>query len=263
MNSGVFSALLSFMFSLASGIQPQVPMSLIVPTLVAEHHCVCILLKSLEQCTVLPIEIIIVASSAEKNKTIGKLKKCITNFHVLNITLVLFKEKLHQADARNVGVNLSKQLWISFFDGDDYLHPQRFEILQYMMEKNPHVHLFLHDYREFFQHDPFRIQNINVTDINIVLDPFTITKKYLERGNEKKFIHELFNNVNFANGWGTMTRMVFLKVNQWTEKFNLQDEDSRHNRDIVLKGFNVMVFDAVLGYYRKIEGSCKFIPVFE
>jgi hypothetical protein len=121
-----------------------------------------------------------VASSNIRNETeVNFLKSVIKNALVPELKLIILKGGLHhQSKSRNIGANISSQPFLSVFDGDDYLHPQRFEILSKMILKNPAVHLFLHSYQTFTNELPI-IRNIN--SVNTTFCPYEITQIYITK----------------------------------------------------------------------------------
>ena len=231
-----------------------VPISLVVPTTLSEVNCLRMLINSLEKCTIFPSETIIIMSDS-KNPRYMKSVPEVTNFtnnaQIPCLKLVLLKELRHQSFSRNYGANLSSQPYVSFFDGDDYIHPQRFEILYKVLFDHPEVHLLLHYHIPFNNNGIPAITNISV--INITLSPFEIHKRYFSKtfgvSEGDNWLHSVFPHLHSVvhNGWSTMEKKVWQAVPQQPK---LWAEDSEHNKDIILRGFNSMVIDSVLGYYR-------------
>ena len=177
------------------------------------------------------------------------VKIFIQNIIVPNIRLVSFPMIQGQAISRNVGANLSTQPYISFFDGDDYIHPQRFEILHHIFLDRPEVHLVLHTFTPFVNNIPL-IENI--TAVNFALFPYDVHMKYRQMALDGKYIWQVFTEIgsNLHNGWSTMEKKVWRAVPQLDV---FRAEDSVHVRDIVVKGFNVIVVGTVLGFYRRTK----------
>jgi hypothetical protein len=128
-----------------------VPISLVVPTIVMEVNCLELFFKSLELSTLFSRESILVASGTLENLSqIKKLKELIQNALIPNLKLILKHDGLLlQSTSRNIGASMSSQPFISFCDGDDYMHPQRFEILNKITVEHPEIHVILHMWEKF------------------------------------------------------------------------------------------------------------------
>mmetsp|Transcript_29835 Transcript_29835/g.28531 ORF Transcript_29835/g.28531 Transcript_29835/m.28531 type:complete len:281 (+) Transcript_29835:3-845(+) len=234
-----------------------VPISLVVPTILMEIKCLGQFLRSLELSTFFPTESIIVASGDRRNESeVYFLKSMIKNALVPDLKLILLNGRYIQASSRNIGANVSSQPFISFFDGDDYLHPQRFEILSKLILKNPAVHLFLHMFENFTTELPI-IRNID--SVNILLSPFEITQTYktklieANKGNPNglRYFQWLYpDHASIHNAHNTMERKVWLAIPQNTALNFYRSEDSHQNSEIVKAGFNVIVIDTTLSFYR-------------
>ena len=71
------------------------------------------------------------------------LKKEFQNFNKVIIHRI--NKNSGVSVARNIGLNLSNSNYVSFFDPDDYFHPQKAEIISYFLNTiNPPV--LFHDY---------------------------------------------------------------------------------------------------------------------
>jgi hypothetical protein len=149
---------------------------------------------------------------------------------------------------------MSSQPFISFCDGDDYMHPQRFEILNKTIVEHPEIHVILHMWKRFTTKLPV-IRNI--TSVNISLSPNEITQVYkskvivAQRKNPYKvrYLIWLFPELdNIANGVNTMARKVWESVPQISAE---GAEDSIQNMEIIKKGFNVVVIEPALIFYRQ------------
>jgi hypothetical protein len=184
-------------------------------------------------------------------------KSIIKNALVPDLKLILLNGgRQLAAKSRNIGANMSIYPFISFFDGDDYLHPQRFEILSRMITKNPAVHLFLHMFQSFSTELPI-IRNID--SVNITLSPYEITNTYKtkvtpvnkDNPNGLRYFQWLYPDiVSLHNAHNTMERKVWLAVPQNAAPDFHRQEDSLQNSEIVKTGFNVIVIDTILSYYR-------------
>jgi glycosyltransferase involved in cell wall biosynthesis len=233
-----------------------VPLSLVVPTIFSEVNCFKQMLTSLELSTLFPRESVIVASGAgdlNNKDALLILKSLIQNAMVPNLKLVLLQDLHLQSASRNIGANMTSQPFIAFFDADDYLHPQRFEILNNVLVEHPEVHLLLHMWQRFTTVIP---EIRNITTVNITLYPYDVFQAYKTKEVVKqrhnpyrvRYLIWLFPElVNIANGHNTMARKVWESIPQITAP---GAEDSIQNMEIIKKGFNTMVIEPVLLFYR-------------
>ena len=247
-----------------------VPISLVVPTVYAEVKCLSVLLRSLVESTSFPSETIIVASgdSARFVHEIDTLKATLANMSssLPNVKLVLLKGLHQQAQGRNIGANLSTNDIVSFFDGDDFLHPQRFDILHRIYVENPEVDVVLHTWDTFVYEET--IHPGQVFNTTIILRPKDVQKRYEALGwkigksvthwevdYKRMYLIWVFPEFpTIANGWSTMKRKVISAVPAEPVR---GAEDSVHNGEIIIRGYNVMAINSQLGYYRKRVGRRK------
>jgi glycosyltransferase involved in cell wall biosynthesis len=239
-----------------------VPISLVVPTILPEVKCLELFIKSLELSSFFPKESIIVASGDQKdNAEVIKLRKLIQYALVPNLMLILLLNGTElQSTSRNIGANISSQPFISFFDGDDIIHPQRFEILNMVLSQHPEVHVILHMWKQFTTELPIIS---NISSVNVTLHPYEITHSYKNKimiahkknPNKVRYLIWLFPQYeNIANGPSTMDRKVWSAIPQISSR---GAEDSIHNCEIIKKGFNVMVINSVLLFYRQRVNNLK------
>ncbi len=86
-------------------------------------------IKSLLEQTYQDIEILLV----DDGSTDASGKLCDVYAEKDNRIQVIHKENGGLSDARNVGLQMSKGEYVAFVDGDDYLHPQMYEVLMQQM----------------------------------------------------------------------------------------------------------------------------------
>ena len=258
-----------------------VPISLVVPSIFQEVKCVDILMRSLVQVTRLPSETIVVASGDRNLFTneISRLKAMLSNYSSMipNVKLVLLSGQQHQGVARNFGANLSTNSIISFFDGDDYMHPQRFEILYKYLLLYPSVDVILHNYQSFVYEET--IKTSHISNVTVMLTPEEIWKRYqalgwnhssdpttkikmdsrgigvggLRQDYQRLYLIWVFPEYSsLQNGWSTMKRSVIDAVPFIPFR---GAEDSLHNAIVIIRGYNVLAIDSRLGYYRNRVGN--------
>ena len=150
---------------------------------------------------------------------------------------------------------------VSFFDGDDYVHPQRFDILNRTMAEYPEVDLLLHNFEKFTYEETIICQM--KTNITILLRPDQIQRRYESRGwhvgelvtDWKKHWRRMYmiwvfpEYPSIANGWSTMNKRSVLDSIPYIPLNGA--EDSFHNAQVIIRGMKVMVINADLGFYRQ------------
>lgn len=273
----LLSAILVIAIGKSELIFPPKPMdvsfSLVIPTIYDEVKCLRPLLVSLTKCTVFPNETIIVVSGLLSNESDWRRHGLLhmvkeANTIVKTIKLVEWPGIHFQRDSRNYGANMTQYSHISFIDGDDVLHPQRFEMLGQAFRQNPHTHVFLHT----SVHTPFtsiidqrrypvlpHYSNFSilytVDEIKrgfdqaaggnrnywtwccdyVLISGSKAQKKY--KTQRKKFVH---------NSGATMARIVWETLPQ---AGGYRTEDAEHISRIVSFGFNVAVLNEDLALY--------------
>ena len=236
--------------------------SLIVPGLLTEAPCLQLFLWSLSKSIIRPGEAILVISGYNSTNPISRqIARDIENYAnelLLSYVQFFFREGLHwQNSNRNFGASRSSGPIISFFDGDDILHPNRFLVLQKYIEENNQLELLLH----FFEPFKYLSQvNYDFTDnvLSTVRPLFTFEEArqawpvYLKKQNAS-FTYccsafPEYANSNVQNAWGTMRRYVWERIPQRSMH---RIEDSYQVTEAILAGYNFTVIDAVLGFYRR------------
>ena len=241
-----------------------VPMTLVIPTVFAEVNCMGIMLRSLSQSTALPAETIVVASGNHTRfaKEKQMVRALLSNYSSVlpSLKLVYLSDIQQQGLARNIGANLSSNSIVTFFDGDDYMHPQRIEIVHQMLQRYPDVDVLLHNWVTFVYEES--IKPPPITNMSVMLRPDEIWKRYQalgwNRGDVTKDLRKDYRRLyliwvfpeysSLANGWSTMKRSVINTIPYTGTK---GAEDSLHNANIILGGYNVMAIEARLGFYRQ------------
>jgi glycosyltransferase involved in cell wall biosynthesis len=99
-------------------------------------------LDSIEQQTMLPKEVIVSCSSSTDTDIQFSTEY---SFSVQIITTI---ERKNAAENRNIAANIAQKdsKFISFFDADDVMHPQRLEAISTAIQQFPNTNIILHNY---------------------------------------------------------------------------------------------------------------------
>lgn len=199
-------------------------------------------------------EVIIVISSVT-NKTM--LKDILYSTKIRNRIVLGLRESHHNAASnRNYGYELSTCEIISFFDVDDVMSENRLSIVYNILKMDKTVEFILHKYSSNCKEIQKRSNNIDVMKYkyNFTYDYiYRIYKKYYfsEDSHERwccKYIDEI-KKEPIHNGWPTMRSYIFDRM-----KYNISysfGQDSDFNSNVILMGFNVVILNVSLGYYKK------------
>ena len=214
---------------------------------IEQHLPICI--ESIFNQTYKDLEIILVDDGSTDNS--GKLCDKYTKEDTRCI--VIHQSNKGVSEARNTGLNHATGEYISFIDGDDYLHPQMFEILYEALQKG--------DY-----------------------DFSMVTFKQVEKYKKEDFIASINNNNTFiVNGLNLMRRLYNINdpILKWSEinfqvvwnklyKKNLISnfkfkqtgtEDTEFNNQIYLKTNSAILVNDPLYYWVQRSSSITHQPV--
>lgn len=125
-----------------------------------------------------------------------------------------YLEKGWAGHARNVGMCLSKGLWIIFCDADDYFTPFAFDVFNSYKDSEYDMVYFKHNAAYTDSGKPctrFPVRNVSID-------------KYLKNRNKKSLNDILYKDVV---PWAKMYRCSFLRVN------NFKYEEIRSNEDVM------------------------------
>ena len=119
------------------------------------------LLDSLENQTVLPDKVVVSSSSTDSERVIE-----LHNKYSFPIAVITCVDKKNAAENRNIAAaHLLDMDYITFFDADDIMHPQRIELLHKVINENQSsviLHNFYYDTELSKPEDLPRIENIEV-----------------------------------------------------------------------------------------------------
>lgn len=104
---------------------------------------------SIEAQTVKPAEVIVSCSSSRDEDIPVEFS---TTRYTFPYKIVLTQERKNAAQNRNIAASLATTPYVSFFDADDILHPQRIEFITEALKQYPNTDIILHGYRTV--HEP-------------------------------------------------------------------------------------------------------------
>jgi len=110
----------------------MIPISVVIPCFPRDTNKLKICLDSIENQTIIPKEVIIGHSEISNEECDILKKKFIYSFTVIFSSTL---KKCFAAENRNRASTLSTCKYISFFDSDDEMHPQRLDILWQIINK--------------------------------------------------------------------------------------------------------------------------------
>lgn len=96
------------------------------------------------------LECIIVTDKSKLSKVLEILKKI--GFGRVESTLIVTDKPLLPAEAKNLGISISKGRYITFIDDDDICYKEKFFVLSEYLEKNPEV------FGVFGQYDTYSVE---------------------------------------------------------------------------------------------------------
>lgn len=132
--------------SAAREVVPVIDVSLAIPTIPEDFHLGWLqqTMKDIKGQTLKPGEVIIAlsnASEAESDKITEYVKDTL---RPIKTTVTSTKSLSPPGKSRNRALQLARGEIVSFFDGDDRMHPNRLEIIARAFEVDASVHLVLH-----------------------------------------------------------------------------------------------------------------------
>lgn len=135
-----------------------------------------------------------------------------------NIKIIVQKDRTTAAMNRNFASSLVKEGVISFADADDIIHPQKFELIEYVFNIKPNTKMLLHNListnkkRDYSlkQFEPINIDKIFLYDDLESGKKIGVVSKKFEEREKKKFGHnyscptatihkDVINKIKFKN----------------------------------------------------------------
>lgn len=152
--------------------------SLIIP--VSDKHIFFLLdlLSDIHSFEYKPYEIILSISNG-KNISKNILDDIRKYSEVLNLSIILNDENNSSGVNRNIGVNYSSGDILCFFDADDKMHPQYFQIINECFENNDIVHLN-HCCTTYISTIETKINNYNKIESNSIYNVYFPKNEFYE-----------------------------------------------------------------------------------
>lgn len=143
------------------------------------------------------------------------------------------------SEARNTGLNHVKGEYISFIDGDDYIHPQMFEILYEALHKG-NYDFSMTLYKEV--HNKQQTQLISTYSSNEIFQDQLIYGLY----NKSSKTNNIYREMNFHVVWNKLYRKRLINNTYFMQT---SAEDTVFNTSIFLKCKRVIVINKALYYW--------------
>lgn len=130
-----------------------------------------------------------------------------------NVKVIVQKNRTNSAMNKNFASELVEEGIISFIDADDIIHPQRFELIEYVFNIKPNTRMLLHNLISTNKSRDYSLKQFEPIDINKIFlyndlesqKLGVVSKKYEER--EKK----IFGH-NYCCGPVTIHKDVIKKI---------------------------------------------------
>ena len=193
------------------------------------------LIKTIEQFTLLPNEVII--SVSEYNNTFP-----IINSSILNIKLLPINIKQNAAQNRNRAIQVALCDYICIVDGDDIVHLKKLEICSNIIKNNPEINLLVHNYDNFKQQQSWNYSK-NIDDSNIKLYECFINPGCSNLMTKPKEITLHHAHVFFK-------KSIFKDIKYREDKISERKEDGLFCQDVLRRFGNVYTIDLPLVGYR-------------
>ena len=193
------------------------------------------LIKTIEQFTLIPDEVII--SVSEYNNTFP-----IINSSILNIKLLPINIKQNAAQNRNRAIQVTLCDYICIVDGDDIVHLKKLEICSNIIKNNPEINLLVHNYDNFKQQQSWNYSK-NIDDSNIKLYECFIDPKCTNIMTKPQVIWIHHAHVFFK-------KSIFNDIKYREDKISERKEDGLFCQDVLRRFGNVFTIDLPLVGYR-------------
>lgn len=213
--------------------------SVIIPCIPKHTEHLFLLLKLCERQTILPDEVIISLSEADKTSP-ALIQKIKSEHWQFPLVLLTSNNKQWAGTNRNIASQKAIGDILIYQDADDLPHPQRFEIIKYFFENYPVDHL-LHEFVS--SEDLKQFPALNARNIT-----FSYEKNLDVAWKKNPMLH---------NGCPSIRKHVFAKI-KWPD--TAHQEDTTFNGKAYRECKNCMFIKAPLYVYRIELSSWKNNP---
>ncbi|KNC76647.1 hypothetical protein SARC_10859, partial [Sphaeroforma arctica JP610] len=268
----VFDGLTMYSLNVLSSVPAKTGITLIIPALAYDFNRFGNdFLRSMESLTVVPDEMFVVVSNTSStlvNMTVyNDLKSQFIDFqnkHGIVGHFIEYPDPMKQAVKKNLASACATTEWLSVFDIDDILHPQRFEMLSSLFKQQPHIEVVLTTFEGATTKEiGEKLEKLSHYDSNeiadLAYDPDSLREQFEARLDWLKLPYTwccVFINEFISNGWLTIKRDLWLKYQQ---RGDLDiGEDIEMITRLITTGVNTTVLEMNLGIYRyktKVEGK--------
>lgn len=107
--------------------------SLIIPTI--GRNSLKRTIESIFKGGYIDLECIIITDNSKSTKVLEILKE--TNFHTIKNSIIIVNKPQNPAQAKNLGILISKNKYLSFIDDDDICYSAKFHILSKYLDEHP------------------------------------------------------------------------------------------------------------------------------
>ena len=226
---------------------PQI--SIIVPIYNVEAYLDNCITSIINQ-TFTDLEIILVNDGSTDNS--GKICDYYANKD--SRIMVIHQTNRGLSEARNIGIRIAKGTYISFIDGDDYIHPQMLEIQHYFLSQSHDSSFSI--IREIITYN--KVQQIfNEFNVNTA-STYILTKDELMKclyGNSPNIYTGFLANVVHCKLYkSSIIKETFF------QNFKIS-EDTEYNSRLYLKCTNAIFIDLPMYYYIQRETSLSYQPL--
>lgn len=207
--------------------------SVIVPIYNVEEYLPACIESILNQ-TYKDLEILLIDDGSTDNS--GKI--CDEYAKLDNRCIVIHQSNKGISEARNTGLDNAKGEYISFIDGDDYIHPQMLEILYEALLKGDYD-FSMALYKEVYAKE--KIQLISSYSFNEICQDQLIYGLYNSSNK-----NNIYKEINFHVVWNKLYRRELIYN---TYFISTSAEDTVFNTSVYLKCKKVIVINKVLYYW--------------
>ena len=209
----------------------------------------------------MPEEIVVVLSGTVNNQTIIEQFQAKWTRQLPTISFHL-KPDAPLGPNRNKGAQLARGKFVTFFDGDDVVHPQRFEIIEKVLRQIPETDIVLTSFEVGNSIPTSRYDDTDIkVNVNFDIVRETFVNVYEHQGISEywKWCCPLLTNFeseermagrrfNLSHGWVTTRRNLILQHPQdHRETF---EEDGKFLYDAARDGrANISILEVPLGAY--------------
>ena len=155
--------------------------------------------------------------------------------------IVIHKENAGVSEARNTGIQIANGDYITFIDGDDYIHPQLLETLYYHLTQDTTCDFSMINFQTTQDNPPIEYDKIPISQLET---------KYLRK---KDLFSGLFNSTNTINillFYAVHCKLYRKQLIKETYFRNfVLSQDSEYNSRLYLKCNKAIYIDKPLYYY--------------